>query len=179
MNPWTVAVLLVMLPIETPRVVEDETSPVYLQALKDVVDLLEILPRDDSTWTQTYPVEVRWAQLQLRLTSQRPPLADAHRLPSFEEAKAKVAFNEERGSWLTFGQRCDSYCRWGRWQQLINENYSAGVHWRTIEAAQDPGNHPSRRRMYLDELRWRLGPEAYYAGQWPPHVPLEMFQADP
>lgn len=173
MNPWTAALLLVLLPPDTPLVDPGDTTPVHMQALKDTAQMLDLWSRD-GPWGP-YPTEVRWCQDALRRVWGAPPIQDAQRLPSHAVCLARAEFAREYLCHLEAIQGVNLQ-RWYAVECAIGEARDACLLWMQFAQAVDRNCSASGRRTAMRDIRDTIGEEAYYSGRWPCHVPIRMFK---
>mgnify|MGYP001574119320 FL=1 len=172
MNVWTAALILVLLPPDTPFVDPGE-STIHLQALKDTAHLLDLWSRD-GPWGP-YPTEVRWCQDAHRRVYGAPPLSDAQRLPPREVCIARVKFALDFQNHLEAIQGVNLQ-RWHEIECAIGEARDACELWTRFAEASDVGCSSAGRRSALRIIRDTIGGNAYYSGRWPCHVPIRVFR---
>mgnify|MGYP001604261038 CR=1 FL=1 len=172
MDPWTIALLLVMLPVVDIAPTAEAAS---FQALKDVAHLLDLWA-NTGHWGDHYASEVRWVQQAAADCYQAPHVGDAQRLPSWDAITARIAFSEQHECWLLDRQ-------WGRFyaradlELALSETRRLRHPWELMLLARNENEvHNLRlRRVALKRLRECIGEEAYYSSQWPLWVPPANF----
>lgn len=171
MNPFTAALILVMLP-PCDDAIPASTDPVTFQALKDTAHLLDLWARPGH-WGSDYASEVRWTQTAFRACHDAPHVGDVHRLPPLELIEARIAFSEAHEcflldlSWQRFYDRERIDARMAETRRLRHA-------WELMRTARGINEtwDLRRRREALKALREYVGPEAYFAGRWPEWVPV-------
>jgi len=169
-SPWSVALLLIMLPPCDDAGTPSTDTTVHFQALKDTAQLLELWPAVGN-WGQ-YHTEVGWCQRHFRLCYGSPSLGDIHRLPPTPLIEARLEFNEQHESYLLDLRLARMYDGLAIDNRLA-ENRRLWHIWSLMRRARTE-NEPhawAARRIALLELREMIGEDAYYSGRWGPWVP--------
>lgn len=191
----TAILLLLLLPI-CPDLPAD-ADPASWQSLKDTSHLLEVCRRDAQwsrfetdeeiddhgnliTWeTWDFGRELRWVHGMWRTLYAAPPLADAHRWPSQEHIAACTKFNFDYQEILRNRKLTEMY-RSEAFDELLTEACQLAHVWELAYHMRSGDAFAfASRRLAMIELRGLIGPENYYAGRLPPHVPLRWFTLIP
>ncbi|MCX7699822.1 MAG: hypothetical protein N2039_03000 [Gemmataceae bacterium] len=103
-----------------------------------------------------------------------PPLADAHRCPDRRTVGELIRANRSLRRWLQARQALE-VDRLGWLRETAEETDELHQVWDLIRQAGSEVYYVPVRRLALKRLRQVLGPTAYEAGDWPPHVPWWRF----
>ena len=184
MNPWTVALILLLSPataeIPEPDYADLDHFPVVsvdYEAFKDVVELLGVWRRSE-IWGQHLGESLQYARDRRQELESAPPLGDVGRLPPHAEAVEKCAFARQHADFLST-QAILHFGTDNLWGMFLTEARSRQWTWEYLREAANEERHESCCRLALKEVRWRIGPAAYYASSWPPHVPAHRFRDEP
>ncbi len=104
-----------------------------------------------------------------------PPLSDGLRFPDRDTVNEFLAFNRAYRQHLSNRQPLE-LAHWWELRAAIQETDQLYQIWDTVRDARCDYYYVTVRRQALKKLRQLLGPDAYYRGQLPPHVPLWRFQ---
>jgi hypothetical protein len=140
------------------------------------------------TWEVLDPREVRYvltrpedfgADLQLlrrryRELEDAPPLCDCLRFPNRTFINDLLSFNRAYRQHLDCRQALD-LIYWWELHEALQESDRLYQIWDTVRDARCDYYYVTVRRQALKKLREAIGPEAYYAGCLPPHVPIWRF----
>jgi hypothetical protein len=107
--------------------------------------------------------------------SDAPPLNDCRRFPDRSTISDLLAFNRAYRQHLDSRQSVD-LVRWWELREAIQETDRLYQVWDTVRDARCDYYYVTVRRQALKRLRESIGPEAYYSGCLPPHVPIWRFQ---
>ncbi len=177
---YLMAAALLTQPAESPQ---PPPGPEYFAILKGPLQQLAV------QWEILDPREVRYVLARpedftsdLNLLRRRyqelndaPPLSDSHRFPD------RTAINELLAVNRTFRQNIDvrqpgEPSRWWELHSVLQETDNLYHVWDTVRDARCEYYYVTVRRQALQRLRDLLGPQAYYQGNLPPHVPMWRFQ---
>lgn len=152
----------------------DDVDVYSRNSIKDVSHMLDLYPRD-GVWG-AFNTEFRFCWNTWRQVYDAPPLADRLRFPPPEVCEYNYDLAQRHLEWLNdqkllYSHRTGQYDQWTAdavilcdvWDKLRRSQ------WGGVSAA--PGC-----RVKMAELRDLIGPEAYYAADWPPPVPHWYFQ---
>jgi hypothetical protein len=103
-----------------------------------------------------------------------PPLGDAIRFPHRNMVNELLAFNRAYRQHLDSRQSLEA-TSWWELHETLQEVDRLFVIWDLVRDARCDIYYVSVRRQALKKLREAIGPEAYYSGNLPPHVPIWRF----
>jgi len=177
---YLLAVALLTAPVEAP---EPSLSPEAQAALRPALQELA------AQWEILDPREVRYVLSRpedfvadLKLLRRRyeelrdaPPLNDGLRFPERSFVSDQLAFNR------AYRQHLDNRLavepvRWWDLHEAIQETDRLYQVWDAVRDARCDYYYVTVRRQALKRLRDMIGPQAYFAGTLPPHVPVWRFQ---
>jgi hypothetical protein len=107
--------------------------------------------------------------------SDAPPLYDCVRFPDRATISELLAFNRAYRQQLDSRQAIE-LVRWWDLRETLQETDRLYQLWDTVRDARCDYYYVTVRRQALKRLHEQLGPQSYYAGHLPPHVPLWRFQ---
>ena len=124
---------------------------------------------------ESYPTDLKLLRKRYRDLADAPPLHDCMRFPDRALVSDLLAFNR------AYRQHLDSrlsveLVRWWELREAIQETDRLYQVWDTVRDARCEYYYVTVRRQALKRLRDTIGPESYYAGRLPPHVPTWRFQ---
>jgi len=178
MSAATVLVLaLLEMPPDAPSpTIPPRDWPLWAEALSARAIELEILdPREERLqhWEELAG-DLRELRRRFQTLKDAPPLADARRLPDRRTVAELIRINRVFRSSLEARQAVETDRRhWYR--DVVAETDELHRIWETIREATSEVYFVSVRRSALKRLREMLGPVAYEAGDWPPHLPWWHF----
>jgi hypothetical protein len=176
---YLLAVALLTAPVDGP---DPSVNPDLYANLQPTLQALAI------RWEILDPREVRYVLTRpedfasdLKLLRRRyhdiqdaPPLFDCQRFPDRATISHLLAFNRAYRAHLDSRQSVE-LVHWWDLREAIQETDRLYQVWDTIRDARCEYYYVPFRRQALKRLRETLGPEAYYTGNLPPHVPLWRF----
>lgn len=136
----------------------------------------EILdPREErlQEWEE-WRADVQVLRRRFQELKDAPPLADARRLPDRRTVAELIRANRALRRWLQERQALE-VDRLGWLRETAAETDELHRIWDLIRQASSEVYYVPVRRQALARLRQVLGPMAYEAGDWPPHVPWWRF----
>lgn len=177
---YLLAVALLTSPPETAETLATPTTYAVvrptLQTLAvqwEVLDPREVryvLTRAEDFASDLKLLQRRYQDLQLA-----PPLHDSNRFPPRSVVSDMLAFNRAYRQHLENRQSVD-LARWWDLREAIQETDRLYQVWDTVRDSRCEYYYVTVRRQSLKRLRETLGPQSYYAGSLPPHVPVWRFQ---
>ena len=176
---YLLAVALLTAPADGP---DPTVNPDLYATLQPTLQALAI------KWEILDPREVRYVLARpedfasdLKLLRRRyhdlqdaPPLFDCQRFPDRATISDLLAFNRAYRAHLDSRQSVE-LVHWWELREAIHETDQLYQVWDTIRDARCEYYYVTVCRQALKRLRETLGPEAYYTGNLPPHVPLWRF----
>jgi hypothetical protein len=182
MDPWTVALVLLLSPhapelpqYQPPENGEQLPASAEFEAFRDVCHLMEIWRRADS-WNDDYAGEVYWCRARWQQAQLSPPLEHSGQLPNEDDAWAKYQFANTQvhllETWASVYPQRNLHL-------AIPEARRQRHAWQLIKTATNSCELKCARRIAMMELGGLIGWQDFYAGRWPPHVPLYLFRTEP
>jgi hypothetical protein len=177
---YLLAVALLTAPPDAP---DPAVNPALYDNLRPTLQNLavewEILDKREVRYVLTRPEDFA---SDLKLLRRRyhelvdaPPLSDCRRFPDRSTISDLLSFNRAYRQHLDNRQSVD-LVRWWELREAIQETDRLYQVWDTVRDARCDYYYVTVRRQALKRLRESIGPEAYYSGCLPPHVPLWRFQ---
>jgi hypothetical protein len=111
----------------------------------------------------------RWADLK-----DAPPLADSYRFPIRDTCNSFLSFNRQFRQVMENRQELSMF-HWDDIKKVLDETDRRYRIWDTVRDIRCEYYYVSIRRLAMKKLLEILGPDDYYSGKIPPHVPLEYF----
>jgi hypothetical protein len=138
----------------------------------------ELLDPQECRYTLSRPEDFP-GDLKLLLRRQQeladaPPLCDSLRLPQRALVNELLAFNRAYRQQLDSRQALE-VTSWWELHETLQEVDRLYQVWDWVRDARCDIYYVSVRRSALKKLREAIGPEAYYSGSLPPHVPTWRF----
>jgi hypothetical protein len=104
-----------------------------------------------------------------------PPLADCVRFPPRSEVTQMLSFNRSYREHLEKCKGVDRHLAW-EYEEALREADRLYQIWDAIRDTRCEYYYITVRRQALKRVRDTIGPEAYYNGDYPPHVPIWRFR---
>jgi hypothetical protein len=152
----------------------EQVRPV-LQALAVQLEILDpremryILARPEDFQSDLNLLRRRYRDL-----ADAPPVADSLRFPDRESINELLSFNRAYRQYIDTRQAVE-LSHWWEHQATLQETEQLYQIWDTVRDARCEYYYVTVRRQALKRLREQLGPQHYYSGQLPPHVPVWRF----
>lgn len=184
MSPFDYVLALALLtapadPKETADAVVAEDA-LLRSALQAVAVHLEVLDPREVRYIlarpEDFPADLKLLRQRCQELADAPAQADSLRFPDRETVNEFLAFNRAYRHHLDLRQSVE-LDRWWEHQAVLQETERLYQIWDTVRDARCEYYYVTVRRQSLARLRELLGPEDYYSGCLPPHVPLWRFQA--
>jgi hypothetical protein len=154
--------------------VHQELAP----ALQELAVHWEILdPRENRyvlAQPQDFPADLKLLQGRFRELRSAPRLEECSRFPERSLVNEMMAFNRAYRSDLVARLALDTIHEDELRAALAETDHLYRI-WDAIRDARCDYYYITVRRQALQQLRDLIGPEAYYSGNLPPHVPLWRF----
>jgi hypothetical protein len=124
---------------------------------------------------EDFAADLKLLQRRYHELANAPPLADCQRFPDRATVSDLLAFNR------TYRQQMDArqaveLVHWWDYHEAVREADQLYQVWDNVRDARCDYYYVTVRRHALQKLREEIGPEAYYAGRLPPHVPVWRFR---
>jgi hypothetical protein len=103
-----------------------------------------------------------------------PPMCDCVRFPQRTKINELLSFNRAYRQHLESRQSLDPTGQW-ELHEAVQEADRLYQVWDTVRDARCDYYYVTVRRQALQKLREAIGPQAYYSGCLPPHVPVWRF----
>jgi hypothetical protein len=169
-----IAFVLVTGPADPP-----EVPPCPLWTIQGVALSLEIMDPREVRYVMSRPEDFACDLKLLRRRYQElataPPACDAERFPSREMIGDLLAFNRQYRQRL---QETIPYAPGDEWEigEAVRECDLLYLAWDKARDTQCVFYYVTVRRNALASLRELIGPQLYYVGCMPPHVPVWRFR---
>jgi hypothetical protein len=162
--------------IETTAAAEEYS---YLRpTLQKVAIAWEILdPREVRyvlTRAEDFSADLKLLRRRQHELADAPPLDDCNRFPQRTLINELLSFNRTYRQHLDSRQALDPTGRWDLHEALQEADRLYQI-WDTVRDARCDYYYVTVRRQALKKLRESIGPQSYYAGSLPPHVPVWRF----
>jgi hypothetical protein len=175
--PIFAMILLTAQPAEPAPAISAETWPTLQANLQQLAYQWQILdPREDRLLRlEELPADLFILRRRHRDLADAPSLYDCIRLPEKALAVECLSFNRayrraiEKRLPLEMDQTAAL-------KEILRETDELYKIWDAVRDARCEIYYIAVRRQALKQLRDLIGPEAYYSGQLPPHVPLWRFE---
>jgi hypothetical protein len=146
--------------------------------LQKVAISWEILDSREVRYVLTRPedfaADLKLLRRRYQELSDAPPLCDCIRFPDRTLVNELLSFNRSYRQHLDSRQALDPTGRWELHEALQEADRLYQI-WDTVRDARCDYYSVTMRRQALKKLRDSIGPQAYYAGCLPPHVPVWRF----
>jgi hypothetical protein len=124
---------------------------------------------------EDFAADLKLLQRRYNELANAPPVGDCTRFPDRSIVNEMLAFNR------TYRQHMDArqaveLVHWWEYREAVQETDRLYQIWDNVRDARCDYYYVTVRRHALQKLREAIGPEAYYAGSLPPHVPVWRFQ---
>jgi hypothetical protein len=177
---YTLAVVLLTVPAWGA---EPDINLDFVPGLRPAMQRLalkwEILDEQESGYVlarpETFAHDLQLLRRRYRELADAPPVSDCERFPDRATVGDLLAFNRAYRECLTSRQAVEPARRW-ELREALQETDRLYEVWDAIGDARRDSWYVTFRRQALKRLRDLLGPEAYYTGNLPPHVPIWRFQ---
>jgi hypothetical protein len=175
---YLLAVALLTAPVDgsepTPDVYASLSPTIQAVAIQwEILDPREV--RYVLTRSEDFASDLKLLRRRYQELANAPPVSDCQRFPDRATISDLLTFNR------AYRQHLDSrlsveLVRWWELREAVQEADRLYQVWDTVRDARCDYYYVTVRRQALKRLRDTIGPEAYYGGNLPPHVPLWRFQ---
>jgi hypothetical protein len=177
---YVLAVALLTSPPDAP---EPNLSPERFAVLRPTLQKLavqwEILdPREVRyvlTRAEDFSTDLKLLRRRQRDLADAPALSDGLRFPERAVVSDLLAFNRAYRQHVDSRQAVETV-HWWELREAVQEADRLYHIWDTVRDARCEYYYVTVRRQALKRLQEMIGPEAYYAGQLPPYVPVWRFE---
>ena len=156
-----------------------QVFPLVKPTLQRLAIQWEILDPREVRYVLTRPEDfasdLKLLQRRYQDLNTAPPLQDCMRFPDRALVSDLLAFNRAYRQHLD-SQQSVELVRWWELREAIQETDRLYQVWDTVRDARCEYYYVTVRRQALKRLRDTIGPESYYTGRLPPHVPTWRFQ---
>lgn len=126
-------------------------------------------------WAEDFQHDLRLLRTRKRELSKAPFASDAFRFPDRDTANEFISFNRAYRDYIELTMAMQPHRYWDFKAALQETDYLKDV-WVLIRDSRCDYYSVITRRQALENLRDRIGVEAYYSDNLPPYVPLWRFQ---
>ncbi len=124
---------------------------------------------------EDFAADLKLLQRRYRELAHAPPVSDCLRFPDRAVVSEMLAFNRSYRQQMDARQAVE-LVHWWEFREAVQEADRLYQVWDNVRDARCDYYYVTVRRHALKKLRDTIGPEAYYAGVLPPHVPVWRFQ---
>jgi hypothetical protein len=124
---------------------------------------------------EDFTADLKLLQRRYHELANAPPVADCLRFPDRATVSDLLAFNRAYRQQMDARQAIE-LVHWWEYREAVQEADKLYQVWDNVRDARCDYYYVTVRRHALQKLRESIGPEAYYAGRLPPHVPVWRFQ---
>ncbi|HEX5269656.1 MAG TPA: hypothetical protein VFW33_04170 [Gemmataceae bacterium] len=124
---------------------------------------------------EDFAADLKLLQRRYHELANAPPVADCLRFPDRATVSDLLAFNRAYRQQMDARQAVE-LVHWWEYREAVQEADKLYQVWDNVRDARCDYYYVTVRRHALQKLREAIGPEAYYAGCLPPHVPVWRFQ---
>ena len=124
---------------------------------------------------EDFAADLKLLQRRYHELANAPPVADCQRFPDRATVSDLLAFNRAYRQQMDARQAIE-LVHWWEYREAVQEADKLYQVWDNVRDARCDYYYVTVRRHALQKLREAIGPEAYYAGRLPPHVPVWRFQ---
>jgi hypothetical protein len=162
--------------VELPAAAEEfATVRPTLQTLAISWEILD--PREVRyvlTRPEDFAADLKLLRRRQQELADAPPLCDGQRFPGRALINDLLSFNRAYRQHLDSRQALD-VTYWWELHEALQESDRLYQIWDTVRDARCDYYYVTVRRQALKKLRESIGPQAYYSGCLPPHVPVWRF----
>jgi hypothetical protein len=127
------------------------------------------------TRPEDFTADLKLLQRRYHELANAPPVSDCLRFPDRAVVSDLLAFNRAYRQQMDARQAVEPVHGW-EYREAVQEADRLYQIWDNVRDARCDYYYITVRRHALLKLRETLGPEDFYAGRLPPHVPLWRFQ---
>jgi hypothetical protein len=127
------------------------------------------------TRPEDFTADLKLLQRRYHELANAPPVSDCLRFPDRGVVSELLAFNRAYRQQMDTRQQVE-LVHWWEFREAVQEADRLYQIWDNVRDARCDYYYVTVRRHALKKLRDTIGPEAYYAGTLPPHVPVWRFQ---
>jgi hypothetical protein len=157
---------------------KSDPPPVPLEVMQDLAVSWQLLDPRERKFTLVSFTEWKANLHELRQLYKElrdaPPVEDHMRFPDRDLINELHTFNRQYRCYVEAYAAIDPRCKY-ECTLAISETDRLYEIWDNVRDAAMPFYYIRVRRKALKKLREEIGPENYYAGRLPPHVPLWRF----
>ncbi|VTR99920.1 hypothetical protein [Tuwongella immobilis] len=177
---YVLATALLVAPPGTPELPPDANRwPAVQAALHQVAMEWEILDKRETRYVlarlEDYENDLNLLRRRHQELKDAPRVGDSNRFPDRSAVNDLLTFNRAYRRHLDSRQTIETD-RSSMLQLAMRETDRLYQIWDSVRDARCEFYYVTVRRQALKRLQELLGPEAYYSGNLPPHVPLWHFQ---
>ena len=139
----------------------------------EILDAREV--RYVLTRPEDFTADLKLLQRRYHELANAPPVSDCLRFPERAVVSDLLAFNRAYRQQMDTRQAIE-LVHWWEFREAVQEADRLYQIWDNVRDARCDYYYVTVRRHALKKLRETIGPEDYYAGRLPPHVPVWRFQ---
>ncbi len=176
---YLLAAALLTAPADKDVAIRPQLFATVGPALQKVALQWEILDDREKRYVLTRPedftADLKLLQRRYHELANAPPVSDCQRFPDRTVVGELLAFNRAYRQHMETRQAVE-LVHWWEFREAAQEADRLYQIWDNVRDARCDYYYVTVRRHALQKLRDTIGPEAYYAGVLPPHVPVWRFQ---
>ena len=123
---------------------------------------------------EDFAADLKLLQRRYHELANAPPVSDCLRFPERAVVSEMLAFNRSYRQQMDARQAVE-LVHWWEFREAVQEADRLYQVWDNVRDARCDYYYVTVRRHALKKLRDTIGPENYYAGRLPPHVPVWRF----
>jgi hypothetical protein len=176
---YLIAAVLLTAPADRDVAIGPELFGTVGPAVQRLALKWEILDEREKRYVLARPedfaADLKLLQRRYRELAHAPPVSDCQRFPDRAVVSELLAFNRAYRQQMDARQAVE-LVHWWEFREAVQEADRLYQVWDNVRDARCDYYYVTVRRHALKKLRDAIGPEAYYAGTLPPHVPVWRFQ---
>jgi len=176
---YLIAAVLLAAPADKDMTVGPELFGIVGPAVQKLAVQWEILDPREVRYVMARPedfsADLKLLQRRYHDLANAPPVGDCSRFPDRSIVNDMLAFNRSYRQHMDARQAVE-LVHWWEYREAVQETDRLYQIWDNVRDARCDYYYVTVRRHALQKLREAIGPEAYYAGCLPPHVPVWRFQ---
>ena len=176
---YLLATVLLAAPADRDVTVGPEMFTTVGPAVQKLALKWEILDPREARYVLARPedftADLKLLQRRYHELANAPPVSDCLRFPERSVVSEMLAFNRSYRQQMDARQAVE-LVHWWEFREAVQEADRLYQVWDNVRDARCDYYYVTVRRHALKKLRDTIGPEAYYAGTLPPHVPVWRFQ---
>jgi hypothetical protein len=176
---YLIAAVLLAAPAERDIAIGPDLFGTVGPAVQKLALKWEILDEREKRYVLARPedfaADLKLLQRRYHELANAPPVSDCLRFPDRAVVSELLAFNRAYRQQMDARQAVE-LVHWWEFREAVQESDRLYQVWDNVRDARCDYYYVTVRRHALKKLRDTIGPEDYYAGRLPPHVPVWRFQ---